>query len=71
MSVPANIAEGYRRRSERDKARFISIAEGPADKLRYFLRLARDLGYGSTEGLRSQLDEVQRMLYAYRSAVMK
>ena len=28
MSIPANIAEGFKRKSNKDKARFYNIAEG-------------------------------------------
>jgi len=28
VSIPANIAEGFRRRSQADKARFLNMAEG-------------------------------------------
>jgi four helix bundle protein len=40
------IAEGFRRRSKTDKARFMNIAEGSVEECRYFLILAKDLGYG-------------------------
>lgn len=36
VSVPANIAEGFRRRGKADKARFLNIAEGSLDEVRYF-----------------------------------
>jgi four helix bundle protein len=39
VSVPANIAEGFRRRSKPDKARYISIAEGSLEECRYYLIL--------------------------------
>ena len=43
-SVPANIAEGSKRRSNRDYAYFLNIAEASAGEAEYFLILARDLG---------------------------
>jgi len=46
VSIPANIAEGFRRRGKADKARFLNMAEGSVDACRYFLILAKDLGYG-------------------------
>ena len=34
-SVPANIAEGFRRPGKADKARFMNIAEGSLEECRY------------------------------------
>ena len=46
VSIPANIAEGFRRRGKADKARFMNLAEGSVEECRYFLILSKDLGYG-------------------------
>jgi len=46
VSIPANIAEGFRRRGKADKARFMNLAEGSLEESRYYLILAQDLGYG-------------------------
>ena len=48
VSIPANIAEGFRRRGKPDKARFMNLAEGSLEECRYYLILAHDLGYGDT-----------------------
>ena len=69
-SIAANIAEGFRRRSRADKARFMNIAEGSLEESSYYLVLARDLGYGETGQLSSLLDEVSRLLRAYASALL-
>ncbi|MDR3699374.1 MAG: four helix bundle protein [Candidatus Sulfopaludibacter sp.] len=70
VSIPANIAEGFRRRSKAEKARFMNIAEGSVEECRYFLILAKDLGYGDTERLASLLEEVSRLLNAYTAAIL-
>ncbi len=44
-SVPANIAEGFGRRSTKDFIRYLEIASGSLEETRYFLVLSRDLGY--------------------------
>jgi four helix bundle protein len=70
VSVPANIAEGFRRRGRADKARFMNVAEASLDECRYYLILARDLGYADTQSLASLLEEVDRLLNAYARAIL-
>jgi four helix bundle protein len=70
VSIPANIAEGFRRRSKADKARFMNIAEGSVEECRYFLILAKDLGYGDPKMLSAMLEEVSRLLGAYAAAIL-
>ena len=70
VSIPANIAEGFRRRGKADKARFMNMAEGPVEECRYYLILARDLAYADTQGLTASLEEVSRLLGAYTAAIL-
>jgi four helix bundle protein len=70
VSVPANIAEGFRRRSRTEKARFLNMAESSLEETRYFLILAGDLGYGNTAPLMTALEEVSRLLNAYSTAIL-
>jgi four helix bundle protein len=70
VSIPANIAEGFRRRGKADKARFMNIAEGSVEERRYFLILVKDLGYGEVEKLSAMLEEVSRLLGAYAAAIL-
>ena len=70
MSVPANIAEGFKKRGVRDKARFLNIAQGSLEESRYFLILARDLGYADVTVSAGQLEEVSRLLEAYNSRIL-
>ena len=65
VSVPANIAEGFKRRNRPDKARLMNVAEGSLEEARYYLTLARDLGYLSSDSLREDATEVGRLLGAY------
>jgi len=51
VSIPANIAEGFRRRGRADKAPFMNVAEGSLEECRYYLILAQDLGYGDSAKL--------------------
>ena len=70
VSVPANIAEGVRRRGKAEKARYMNIAEGSLEESRYYVILAQDLGYGDTDKLNSALEEVSRLLSAYAAAIL-
>ena len=70
VSIPANIAEGFRRRGKADKARFMNIAEGSIEECRYYLILVKDLGYADTQGLAASLEEVSRLLGAYAAAIL-
>ena len=44
ISIPANIAEGFKKRGISDKVRFYNIAQGSLEECRYYLILSRDLG---------------------------
>ncbi len=70
VSVPANIAEGFRKRGKPDKARFLNIAQGSLEESRYYLILAADLGYGSNDSMMRQIDEVGRMLDSYLKRIL-
>jgi len=70
VSIPANIAEGFRRRGKADKARFMNMAEGSLEECRYYLILVKDLYYGETERLNTLLEEVSRLLTAYTAAIL-
>jgi four helix bundle protein len=69
-SVPANIAEGFKRASGADKARMLNVAQGSLEELRYYVLLANDLGYEGDQALAGDLDEVARMLDAYRRKIL-
>jgi len=43
VSIPANIAEGFRKKGRSDKARFMNIAQASLEECRYYLMLSRDL----------------------------
>lgn len=69
VSVPANIAEGFRKRGLKDKIRFFNTAEGSLEETQYYFILARDLGYADTQHLIEQANAVGRLLEAYGKAI--
>ncbi len=69
VSVPANITEGYRKKTKPDKAKFMNIAQCSLDETHYYLILAPDLDYANTSHLQNNLEEVARMLNAYLNAI--
>ncbi|MBO9561812.1 MAG: four helix bundle protein [Niastella sp.] len=71
VSIAANIAEGFKKRGIKDKAKFLNISQGSLEECRYYLILARDLGYGENQQLKNLLEEVSRMLESYYSAITK
>src|SRR5215212_1179309 len=65
MSVPANIAEGSAKRSDREFARYVRIALGSATESENHLILASDLellGFEEYEALDKQTQDVQKKL---------
>ena len=70
VSIPANIAEGFRRRGDSDKVRMLNIAQGSIEECRYYLILVQDLNYGRSEDLMTALEEVSRILNAYSKAIL-
>jgi four helix bundle protein len=70
VSIPANIAEGFRRRGKADKVRFLNTSESSLEESRYYLILTEDLDYGQTGDLLNSLEEVSRLLNAYSKAIL-
>ncbi len=70
VSVPANIAEGFKKRGKPDKARFLNIAQGSLEECRYYLILAKDLQLGEGGRLRTDLEEVSKLLEPYCDAII-
>jgi four helix bundle protein len=71
VSVPANISEGFGKRTTAEKLRFLNIAEGSLEESKYYLILSRDLHYGEVEELQKLLQTVARLLSGYRGAISK
>lgn len=70
VSIAANIAEGFRKRGNADKARFMNIAQGSLEECRYYLILTRDLEYGDVSHMTGILEEVSKLLDAYSRSIL-
>jgi four helix bundle protein len=62
VSIPANIAEGFAKKSVKDKRNFYNIAQGSLEELKYYAILSEDLGYVKDDGLMSGTEEVGKLL---------
>ncbi len=66
-SVPANIAEGFGRRTTKELLQFLTNANGSLEETRYFFILGRDLGYLKNEDfedMEKQCSSVGQMIGA-------
>ena len=72
VSIPANIAEGFKRRGQADKIHFYNMAQGSLEEIRYYCILCRDLGFRlEFDSLLEQAKQVARMLQGLINAVEK
>lgn len=65
VSIPANIAEGCGRNSQKELHRFLEMALGSANELEYLFHLSKELGYTEKKAIDSmtnQIVEIKRML---------
>ena len=69
VSIAANIAEGFKKKSNKDKIRYYNISQGSVEECRYYLILSKDLKYGENQHLSELIAEVSKILDAYISAI--
>ena len=68
VSIPANIAEGYKRLGTADKLHFMNIAQGSLEECRYYVLLTKDIGYinqHTHDVLNADIEEVSKLLNGY------
>lgn len=70
VSVAANIAEGFKKKGKKDKARFMNISQGSLEECRYYIILSTDLGFGTKNTLNEKLQEVSKLIDAYYKAIL-
>ena len=61
VSIPANIAEGFGRRTKKDYAQFLNISRGSLYELETHLILASRFGYITDDELRKFADEISQI----------
>lgn len=74
VSIPANIAEGSAKSSNKDFSRFLEIALGSSFEVETLLILTKDLNYISDEQLKPigvKLKEIQKMIYNFKIMLQK
>lgn len=64
ISIPSNIAEGFRRNNRKEYKQFLGIALGSAAELETQLYLADDLFNVSTDKLLHDVEEIEKILSA-------
>jgi len=74
VSVPANIAEGSQRKTDKDFGKFILIAKGSLVELETFFILSHSFSYISNdlfEDLMNSINELDKMLYFFCKRLIK
>jgi len=71
ISIPSNIAEGYRRMSKTDSLRFYRISFGSASELETQIEIASRLGYSSPEELKKAQNLLTEVLKLISSMIFK
>jgi len=69
ISITANIAEGYKKKSKADKLRFYNISEGSIAECQYYCILAQDLNYGDSNDLINLSFEIEKLLVSYCNSI--
>jgi len=73
VSIPANIAEGYKKMGRADKLRFMNISQGSIEECRYYIILSHDLSYINIEEynhLTAKLEQTSRLLNSYVKGII-
>lgn len=74
VSIPANIAEGSSRNSDKDYARFLQLALGSAFELQTYLVISREMNWAEEEDIKEVeilLEEEIKMIHKFISTLNK
>jgi len=70
VSIPANIAEGFRRKGRVEKVRFMNIAQPSVEETKYYLILSKDLFKNDIAHLWNLVEEVSKLLASYTTSIL-
>jgi len=71
VSIPSNLAEGFKRKHRNDSIHFYNIAQGSLEELKYQVLLSKDLGFINQQdygNLEEKLDEVGKLIHGWIKA---
>jgi four helix bundle protein len=74
VSIAANIAEGHRRKSKQEFLKFLDIAHGSLDELKYYVLLAKDLSYlkpSQAQRVEDMAEEAGKMLNGFKHHIQQ
>lgn len=71
LSVPANIAEGFGRKSKKDFAQFLSVALGSLNEVNVYLDFIKLEFSIDTSDLQDKYNLLGRRIYSFRSYLLK
>ncbi len=74
ISIMANIAEGFGRKSKKEFAYFLNIAHGSASELQSHLYIALDLGYIGPDNFNElyiECEEISKMILGFQNYLRK
>lgn len=71
ISIAANIAEGFRKRSLREKQQFLYISLASLEECKYYCILAYDLGYTNNNEMYEDFDRLAKRIYAFIKGMEK
>jgi four helix bundle protein len=70
VSISANITDEFRKYTNADKVRFLKISKGALEECRYYPILSHDLNYPNKTKLCELIDDIRKLLNAYRRAIL-
>lgn len=71
VSVPANIAEGFRKYSIKEKIQFYTTALCSLEECKYYSILSNDLGLSNNLEIPDDLESVGKRLFRYIETIRK
>ena len=71
LSIPANIAEGYGRRSKKDFAHFLSISLGSINELECYLYFVNKQFGIEVKSFQQQVNSAAKQIYNFRAYLLE